>query len=184
LRAASRELVGTLGYSATSVEKLCSEAKVSTRHFYKLYENKEGAFLDLYDHLTAQSYTGAAHALEATIGAPLADRIAAALVAYVGPMVEDLRVARITFVEAVGVSSKVEERRLTFREGVLEMIEGEGAAAVGRGEVTDRDFRFAGLALVGAINAIVYDWARRTERETYVELVAALTALAVTLLAD
>jgi AcrR family transcriptional regulator len=183
LRAASRELIGTLGYSATSVEKLCGEAKVSTRHFYQLYENKEGVFLDLYDQLTAQSLSAAAQALEATTGEPLPDRIAAALVAYVGPMVEDLRVARITFVEAVGVSSKVEERRLSFREGVIGMIVGEGTAAVARGEATDRDFRFAGLALVGAINAIVYDWAQRPERESHLELEAALTALAVTLLA-
>jgi AcrR family transcriptional regulator len=183
LRAASRELIGTLGYAATSVEKLCAEAKVSTRHFYQLYDNKEGAFLDLYDHLTAQSFTAASQALELTTGEPLADRIAAALVAYVGPMVEDLHVARITFVEAVGVSSKVEERRLSFREGVIGMIVGEGTAAVARGEATDRDFRFAGLALVGAINAIVYDWAQRSERESHVALESALTALAVTLLA-
>jgi AcrR family transcriptional regulator len=183
LREACCELIGTAGYAATSVEKLCSAAKVSTRHFYQLYANKEAAFLDLYEHLIGQSFTAASDALESTTGAPLSERISAALVAYVGPMVEDLRIARINFVEIVGVSPVVEERRLAFREGVIAMIEAEGSAAVARGEATDRDFRFAALALVGAINAIVYDWAQRSDRESHVELEESLTALGVTLLA-
>lgn len=183
LREACCELIGTAGYAATSVEKLCSAAKVSTRHFYQLYANKEAAFLDLYEHLTGRSFTAASQALEATAGKPLPDKIAAALVAYVGPMVEDLRIARITFVEVVGVSPRVEERRLAFREGVISLIETEGTAAVARGEATARDFRFAALALSGAINAIVYDWAQRSDRASHLELEESLTALAVTLLA-
>jgi AcrR family transcriptional regulator len=183
LREAGCELIGTAGYAATSVEKLCSAAKVSTRHFYQLYENKEAAFIDLYEHLTAKSFVAATSALDATSGASLPERIAAALVAYVGPMVEDLRVARITFVEVVGVSPKVEERRLAFREGVIGLIETEGAAAVARGEATDRDFRFAALALSGAINAIVYDWAERSDRVPAEQLEESLTSLAVSLIA-
>jgi AcrR family transcriptional regulator len=49
LLAAGRELIGTQGYAAVSVEKLCATSKVSTRHFYQLYANKEAAFLDVFD---------------------------------------------------------------------------------------------------------------------------------------
>jgi len=52
-----------------------------------------------------------------------------------------------------------------------------------RGELADRDFRFATLALTGAANAIVYDWTLREDREDSAALEAQLTELALDLLA-
>jgi hypothetical protein len=121
--------------------------------------------------------------LEATEGEPMMERITKAFVAYVGPMVQDLRAARIAFVEIIGPSPVVEERRLSFRERLVELVVSEGAAAVTRGEIADRDFRFVTLALAGATNAIVYDWTLRGDRESSADLVAQLTALALDLLA-
>jgi AcrR family transcriptional regulator len=183
LLAAGRELIGTQGYSAVSVEKLCATSKVSSRHFYQLYENKEAAFLDVYDSITAQSFGAAVASLEATEGEPMMERIIRAFLAYVGPMVEDIRAARIAFVEIIGASPVVEERRLSFREMLVDLVASEGAAAVARGEIADRDFRFATLALTGAANAIVYDWTLRENREDSSALEAQLTELALDLLA-
>jgi AcrR family transcriptional regulator len=180
---AGRDLIGTRGYAAVSVEKLCATAKVSSRHFYQLYENKEAAFLDVYDSITAQSFASAVASLEATEGEPMMDRITRAFLAYVGPMIEDIRAARIAFVEIIGASPVVEERRLSFREMLVDLVTAEGSAAVSRGEIADRDFRFATLALTGAANAIVYDWTLREDRENSEALEAQLTELALSLLA-
>jgi len=180
---AGRELIGTRGYAAVSVEKLCAAAKVSSRHFYQLYENKEAAFLDVYDSITAQSFESAVASLAATEGEPMMERITRAFLAYVGPMVEDIRAARIAFVEIIGASPVVEERRLSFREMLVDLVTTEGSAAVARGEIADRDFRFATLALTGAANAIVYDWTLREDREDTSALEAQLTELALDLLA-
>jgi AcrR family transcriptional regulator len=180
---AARALIGTRGYASTSVERICTAAKVSTRHFYLAYENKEALFLDLYEQILSQSLTGAVESLTATVGRPLRERVPSALLAYVHPMIEDPHVARIAFVEIMGVSPRIEARRLEFRERLVELVETEGGAAVGRGEITDRDFRFAALALVGAANAIIYDWAMRPDRPAE-ELESDLAALAVTLLTD
>lgn len=154
-----RELFGTVGYSATSVERLCSDAKVSTRHFYQLYDNKESAFLDVYDDINAQAFGRALEVLARTEGEPIAVRLPQALIAYLGPMVEDLRATRIAFLEVMGVSPRVEKSRLSQRESLIALVEREGTAAVASGEIADRDFRFATLSLVGAINAVIYDWA-------------------------
>ncbi|MFL6022446.1 MAG: TetR/AcrR family transcriptional regulator [Marmoricola sp.] len=183
LLAAGRELIGTQGYAAVSVEKLCATSKVSSRHFYQLYDNKEAAFLDVYDSITKQSFEAAVASLEATEGQPMMERISQAFLAYVGPMVEDIRAARIAFVEIMGASPMIEERRLSYRELLVDLVVSEGGAAAQRGEVRPRDFRFATLALTGAANAIVYDWTRREDREDTAALEAQLTELALDLLA-
>ena len=45
LLAAATDFIGTQGYAATTVERICAEAKVSTRHFYQQFDNKESVFL-------------------------------------------------------------------------------------------------------------------------------------------
>ncbi len=76
-----------------------------------------------------------------------------------GRLLADPRKARIAFVEIVGVSARVEEVRLQFRNAIIALIESETKAATARGEaVRDEDVRFRALALVGAANVIVHDW--------------------------
>ncbi|MFL6108769.1 MAG: TetR/AcrR family transcriptional regulator [Marmoricola sp.] len=183
LLAAGHELIGTQGYAAVSVEKLCSAAKVSSKHFYQLYENKQALFLDVYDTLTAGSFDAVVAVLAATEGEPMLERITRSLIAYVRPLIQDVRAARIAFVEIIGANPVVEERRLAFREMLVVLITTEGSAAVARGEISDRDFRFATLAVTGAANAIVYDWIMREGREDSSDLEAQLVDFALDLLA-
>ena len=184
LLGAARTLIGTQGFPATSVERICATARVSTRNFYELYDNKEAIFLDLYERILTQSLDRVVASLADTAGRHMRERVPAALLAYLGPMIEDPLAARIAFVEIMGASQRLEERRLEFREGLVRLVETEGSAAVDRGEITSRDFRFAALALTGAANAIIYDWARTPDRDRVEKLEDALAALAVTLLAD
>lgn len=180
---AARTLIGTQGFPASSVERICAAAKVSTRHFYELYDNKQSVFLDLYERILAESLDRAVASLTETSGRHMRERVPAALLAYLGPMIEDPLAARIAFVEIVGASPRLEERRLEFREGLVHLVEAEGSAAVERGEIAPRDFRFAALALTGAANAIIYDWAMAPDRHAVDDLERDLAALGVTLLA-
>ncbi|MDT4918010.1 MAG: hypothetical protein QOI15_1745 [Pseudonocardiales bacterium] len=182
LLAAAREIIGTQGYAATTIPGVCAAAKVSTRHFYRLYGTKEDLFVDLYDQVTAESYTRVTASLTETTGRHIRERIPAAMLAYLKPMVEDARVARIAFVEIMGASPRIEQLRLDYRETLIGLVRHEGQEAVARGEIADRDWRFASLALVGAATAIVYDWMLRTERPEVDELEAAMAELALTLL--
>jgi hypothetical protein len=52
---------------------------------------------------------------------------------------------------------------------------------VARGEVADRDFRFAALALIGAANALVYDWVSQPKPPADQDMRRALARLATTL---
>jgi AcrR family transcriptional regulator len=159
LRETALELYGTQGYASVSIDRLCSAAKVSTRHFYQLHSNKEDMLLDLYASLTSASLVDVVASLERNEGETIAVRLREAVGAYLRPLLADPRKARIAFVEIVGVSARVEEVRLQFRNAIIALIESETKAATARGEaVRDEDVRFRALALVGAANVIVHDW--------------------------
>jgi AcrR family transcriptional regulator len=179
---ACQELFGTVGYVATTIGRICSTAGVSTRHFYQQYDSKEAAFADLYDVLTRTSFEKVLVSLAESQDRPWDERVPAAFLAYLSPMLHDLRVARIAFVEVMGVSPRLEEIRLEYREQLIATVEAEGARAVAAGAISDRDFRFAALALVGSANAIVYDWAIRADRSSIDDLERRLADLAVSLL--
>ena len=183
LLAGARDVIGGEGYAATTVEKICARAGVSTRHFYLLYSTKEDAFVDLYRELTAASYRRAVDAYAATSGQPMAERVPAAFIAYLEPMFSDPPAARIAFVEVMGVSPVVEARRLEYRESLVAVIESEALPAVAAGEISDRDFRFATMCLAGALNAAAYDWVLRDDREPGEQLEQKVARLSLALLA-
>ena len=179
---AATEIIGTKGYAATTIPGVCAASKVSTRHFYEIYPGKEDLFVDLYDRITADSYERVGESLRATEGESISRRVQAAVLAYLDPMLQDTRVARIAFVEIMGASPRIEKLRLDYRETLVEVVRSECTASVARGEIVDRDWRFAALALVGAVTAIVYDWALHQPRSSREELEAQLAALALVLL--
>lgn len=165
LREAALELYGSQGYTSVSIDRLCSAAKVSTRHFYQLHSNKEDMLLDLYASLTSASLDDVAASLGRTEGEALPVRLREAVGAYLRPLLADPRKARIAFVEIVGVSARVEEVRLQFRNRIIALVETEAQAAVERGEqIRSDDVRFRALAMVGAANVIVHDWSIHRSR--------------------
>lgn len=162
---AALEVFGTEGYAATSIERLCSAAKVSTRHFYLLYAQKEDVLVELYTELSDASYVGVAAVLERTAGESVQVRLEQGLSAYLRPLLADPRAARVAFVEIVGVSARMEAYRVTARNAIVGVVEAEGAAAVERGELEPRDFRFLGMCLSGAINVTVHDWSLHADAD-------------------
>jgi AcrR family transcriptional regulator len=182
LLAAAVELFGTDGYTTTSVERLCTQAKVSTRHFYHEFQNKEAVLLAVHRQALEVAVQSTGEALALTADAPVRDRLNAAVDALLRPVMADHRLARISFVEVVGASPAVEEQRIAFRELLTTSIAQVGASAVARGEIPKRDFRFLGLAFIGAINTVVYDWMLARPRPPADQVHTALKDLAVALM--
>ncbi|WP_109507592.1 TetR/AcrR family transcriptional regulator [Nocardioides speluncae] len=170
-------LFGSEGYQGTSIERLCSTAKVSTRHFYQEFPNKEAVLLAVHEQGVQ---LGLGKALEAltTAEESIDVRLVDALRAYLHTIITDPRRGRIAFVEVVGVSPAAELRRREFREAIVAVIEEEGNAAVARGEMPPQDFRHLAIALVGAVNGVIYDWMFEDPRPPAEELEAALSTLA------
>ncbi|QNE19659.1 TetR/AcrR family transcriptional regulator [Kribbella qitaiheensis] len=179
---AALELFGTDGYPATSVERLCAQAKVSTRHFYHEFQNKEAVLLAVHAQLIEVGVRSTGEALAATAGAPVRKRIVAAVDGYLETIMSDPRRARISFVEVVGISPAVEEQRIAFRELLISSIVQVGDSAVARQEIGPKDFRFLGLCFIGAVNTVVYDWMLADPRPPETGVQEALRNLAVALM--
>jgi AcrR family transcriptional regulator len=155
---------------------------VSTRHFYHEFQNKEAVLLAVHAQVIELALQGTGDALRKTADAPVRDRISAAVDGYLRTVMTDLRRARISFVEAVGTSPAVEEQRIAFRELFVGKVVDLGNTAVARGEIARRDFRFAGLCFIGAVNTVVYDWMLADPRPPERKVQTTLRDLAVQLM--
>jgi len=181
---AALELFGTDGYPATSVERLCAQAKVSTRHFYHEFQNKEAVLLAVHAQVIELAVRSTGEALAATADAPVRERIVAAVDGYLRTIMADLRRARISFVEVVGTSPAVEEQRIAFRELLISSVVSVCETAVARQEIGAKDFRFLGLSFMGAVNTVAYDWMLADPRPPEEQVQTALRELAVSLMVD
>lgn len=146
------------GFRATTVAALSEAAGLSTRQFYEEFRTLEDVLAAL--HLQVNDWAEEA-VLAAVAGAehlPLAERVAAIFRAYAANVSGDPRRVRITFVEIIGVSPRLEEQRLARRSRWVELVCAEAEAAVARGEAMPRDYRIAAAAFIGSVNGLLHDW--------------------------
>ncbi|WP_345961489.1 TetR/AcrR family transcriptional regulator [Streptomyces sp. BRB040] len=179
---AALQLFGdTPGYRATTVAALSEAAGLSTRQFYEEFRTLEDVLAAL--HLQVNDWAEAAvrTAAARTQDLPLPDRAAAIFRAYAGNVTADPRRVRITFVEIIGVSPRLEEQRLARRARWVDLIRAEARTAVLRGEAAHRDYRLAATAFIGGVNGLLHDysagWVDATLDEVVDELVAQLLAV-------
>jgi AcrR family transcriptional regulator len=182
LMRAGLELFGGDGYPATSIEKLCAKASVSTRNFYQEFPGREDLLIALHGRITEQAFTNTVAAVAELEDVPLADRLRGAIRAYITTTSGDPRWARIAYVEVVGVSPAVERHRLKWRGKLTAMVVSEATRAVARGEAKDRDFQLTGIAFIGAVNELVHEWSLNGRNVPIDTICAELTRLAVALL--
>jgi AcrR family transcriptional regulator len=153
---AALELYATLGYQNTPVDRLCSTAGVTGRHFYEEYLSREALLVALFDDITGAAF---AAVIEAVGTAPenLRDRLNAGVAAYMHNLLDDPRRARIVAVEVVGVSAKLETHRRWPAIRFAEFISAEAIALRNAGEpITGNDLTV--LALMAAIHELTNAW--------------------------
>ncbi|MFC4002423.1 TetR/AcrR family transcriptional regulator [Prauserella oleivorans] len=175
---AGLELFGTEGYAATSIERLCAAAGVSTRNFYEEFTGREALLMTLHD-IVLERAMAAVSAVFAEMGdAPLAVRLEHAVRAYLAATATDPRWARLSFVEVVGVSEAVERHRLAWRERWAAFLVAEAERGVAHGEGMARDFHLSAVALIGAVNELGYHCAAGGRRVPMEDVVAEITRVA------
>lgn len=157
LLAAGLELFARQGYAHTPIEQLCSEAKVTTRHFYALFASREALLTALYDDIV----TDLRNAVMAAISQPgqsLDEKIPFAVQAMVQHYLTDARRARVGVLESVGVSAAMERRRRGAIHAMAAGIEHYMNRLMSRGEFPARNFHLPSVAIVGGINELLAEW--------------------------
>ncbi|MEV8539743.1 TetR/AcrR family transcriptional regulator [Streptomyces sp. NPDC051572] len=156
---AALQLFGdTPGYRATTVAALSEAAGLSTRQFYEEFRSLEDVLAALHLQVNDWAEEAVLAALRSAEGLPLAERSTAIFHAYAANVTVDPRRIRITFVEIIGVSARLEEQRLARRARWVNLICTEARAAAQRGEAARRDYRIAAAAFIGSVNGLLHDW--------------------------
>ncbi len=172
---AALELFGTQGFFASSVEEICRTAYVSTRNFYEEFENREALLVALGEQIVAKTFRAMAEVGEVEPGPDQARREARARIgAVVHSLVDDPRVARVSFIESRGVSPVHESRRRDANRLFADFVIGLGDGP--RSEFWDRaGGEIYGLSVVGAFSEVVGDWVLRDDKPPLDELIDNLT---------
>jgi AcrR family transcriptional regulator len=153
LLAAGYELFGTDGYLATSIERLCGHAGVTTRHFYEEFTGREDVLNELCEEISRSTFAAVQLAVD---GAPddAASRTRAGVEMFVTRMLGDPRRARILLVESLAIGARNGDRRKAHRQ-YAELIQSECELLAEKGMLPKRDFTLASTALVGATNELL-----------------------------
>lgn len=177
LLAAALELFGTKGYAATTVEEICRTAYVSTRNFYEEFDNREAVLVEISIRVVDQ-------ATDAMLNATFEsgpDRVRREATARVRALAEvllgDPRLARIAFIESLGVSPDQEARRREVHRMFALYLGSLINADFEAGRFLDRREEVFAVAMVGAINELFSDYVLRPDKPTIEELVESIVGI-------
>ena len=155
---AGLEIFSSEGYARTPIERICGVARVTTRHFYELFPNKEALLVAVLDHVMDHARAAVFRAMATDTDDPR-DRAEQGISAFVHSYLDDPRHVRIALVEVVGVSRELERHRREIEREFDRIIEEQINIVARDGIVPKRDYALASRALGGAINQLLIDWA-------------------------
>jgi AcrR family transcriptional regulator len=176
---AGLHLFGTDGYATSSIEKLCTHAGVSTRNFYEEFNAREDLLIALHTRVNEKAFRAVSTAFAEAVDAALAQRFELAIRTFIHTMASDSRWARVAYVEAFGVSDRVEKHRLSWRARWSDLMVGEADRAVERGEAKERDFTLAALAVTATANELIHQFSISRGKYTLDQVIAEIVRVAV-----
>ncbi|GAB4268450.1 MAG: hypothetical protein Kow0080_11380 [Candidatus Promineifilaceae bacterium] len=144
------------GYHDTRLDEIVTESDTSKGSIYFHFPNKERLFLALVDQF--------ADLLERRVQEAIAHeetgmaRVEIALRTVVDTFGKYRRPAKILLVQAVGLGSTFEEKRLEVNDRFAGLIASYLQEAVEKGEITAVDLEVVSHAWMGAIYGVVIRW--------------------------
>jgi AcrR family transcriptional regulator len=176
LLGAGLELIGTQGWTQTSVRGVTQLAGVSPRFFYESFSDLDALAVAVYDEIVSEA-TADMIAAVSTAGADRHAQAEAAIRAVVDGLTEDPRRARVVFVEALGSEALARRRRRTLRE-LSGLIEALGEASY---EVLPPDplTKVTSALLAGGIVELLVAWIDGSIEVSEEQLVGDAAALVV-----
>ena len=157
LLAAGLDLIGTQGWSATTVRGVCARAKLTSRFFYESFADLDALAVAVFDEVVEDA---TAQVLEAVAGAPADDPQAqarAAIDTFVRVLTDDPRKARVTFVEALG-SEALLERRLATMDTFAQLIAAQARASFEPPATEDPLVDLTARLLAGGLAELLITW--------------------------
>lgn len=156
LLAAGLEMMGTEGWSATSVRGVCQRAGLTPRFFYESFDDLDALAVAVLDDVLERVFAQGVEALAAAPDDPRA-RVRAGIETMVGELIDDPRRARVVFVEALG-SEPLMRRRLSALREIAALIATQARESFAFDPGSDRFVELTSIVLAGGVTELVIVW--------------------------
>jgi AcrR family transcriptional regulator len=157
LLAAGLELFGTQGYLRTTIDQVCAEAGLTKRYFYESFRSCEELLGALLRSLWVEAAQRGMAAVEAAQGGP-ESRIQQGIGAVVDYYTSDTRRGRVAFLEAVGISDRIEVQRREYVGVLTTLLQSYAAELLDEPVPPEQIMRLNAGALVGAGSELVTEF--------------------------
>ncbi len=158
---AGQRMIAREGYAQISIERVCTEAHVSTRHFYEHFRSREALLVALFELFLQDMMRVVVSSFEAAretrAGDPM-NRTLDAVRSLVRFCMDNPGRARIALVETVGVSREMERHRRQIIREFAGIVAGLADRLAGSGVIPEADYHLPAIALVGATNELLVEW--------------------------
>ncbi|NUW36587.1 TetR/AcrR family transcriptional regulator [Nonomuraea sp. SMC257] len=154
LMTAAYTLYAKPGFAATTIERLCSEARISNRAFYECFGGREELLQALHDRCVEESL---AHVAKALQEAPhsLEGKVEAGIRSYIEFATADWRRARIMHLEVRRSGDVLTASRQRAVDAFARLIEEASAEFPVSGPVNRR---LVALGAIGALQELLIEW--------------------------
>jgi AcrR family transcriptional regulator len=153
---AALDVFSVKGYHAATVDEIVEHSSTSKGSVYFHFPNKQTLFLALVDKFANLLERRIIEAIE--VEAEGIARVRAALQACLDTFGKYRRLAKIMMVQAVGLGTIFEEKRLEVHNRFIELIRTYIDEAIAVGDVVPVDSEIVARAWMGAINEVVIHW--------------------------
>ncbi|HEV2784334.1 MAG TPA: TetR/AcrR family transcriptional regulator [Actinophytocola sp.] len=155
---AALELFAANGYQNTSIEQLCQAAFVGTKAFYEVFDSREDCYIALLREVTARL---SARMVDALTEAPDDEQRATRMLVstFAHALVDDPRIARVTFGRGIAVTPEVERQRRANRRWAAGFIETIWRRyGVLGDDRSDIDAHRMAIGVIGGMFDLIADW--------------------------
>ncbi|RSN14191.1 TetR/AcrR family transcriptional regulator [Nonomuraea sp. WAC 01424] len=167
LMTAAYTLYAKPGFAATTIERLCSEARISNRAFYECFGGREELLQALHERCVEESLAVVAKALQEA-PSTLDGRVKAGIRAYIEFATADWRRARIMHLEVRRSGDVLTASRQRAVDSFARLVE-EASAEFPQARSLNR--RLVALGAIGALQELLIEWILADEQPGIDELV-------------
>jgi AcrR family transcriptional regulator len=152
---AALEMIGTEGWSKTTLRGVCERASVGPRFFYESFENLDELAAAVLDEIVHEAL---AKVLSTVADAPdLPEKAHRALEVFIGEVTDDPRRARLLFSEAHG-SEVLMARRFALVRTIAQVLAEQARQFLRIPEGSEQLTQAAALVLTGGVAEMVLAW--------------------------
>lgn len=163
-------LIGRNGYSATSIDAVCTEAGLTKRYFYEAFANREELLTAAYKSVT-QEFVNAIMQQAAPHLDDSRALVHAGLVGTFGYVVNNPNKGRLMMVEATSVRSQLGTVYGEGYEEFVNLLVGFTTPFIDNNDVSEKQLRVLAKGVIGAIIHLCQSWIATDFKQPVEELI-------------